>query len=295
MAGAKGKAETSPMKSGATIALLIVVFLLVVRPWKLRWTVERALPEPVVISQDASLSRVEPLLKNVRPVAKRALEELRPQATVTTAAKPAAKGAIDQSVFRASFTDSTNFLVGYKDSSGVVVIPARFEWGGSFENGLAKVEQDGKFGVIDLNGQYVIAPEFESIFDFVDGIAVAQKDGWFFFIDQTGRPVSDDRFDYAWPHKDGMALVKKDGLFGYADAQGRLAVAPTLEETFGYNEGLAVAKVNGQYGLIDRRGRFAVMPQYDYAWPVDRGSALVRKNGETTTIDVSRFTESTTK
>ncbi|MES2965822.1 MAG: WG repeat-containing protein [Bdellovibrionota bacterium] len=277
-----------------SIAALVVLVMLF-KPWNLRWKVERGLPQPVVIlSQDASTSPIKTLTRSIESISVEVpKEEGSARDGAFTEENPVS--AIDPKLFRASYTDSSNFMVGYKDAAGAVAIQPRFEWGGPFEEGKAKVEFEGRFGIIDKDGQFVVAPEYESIFDFVDGIAVAQKDGWFFFIDTTGRPVSDERFDYAWPHKEGLALVKRDGRFGYADATGQLVVATNLEETFGFNEGLAVAKVGGLFGLIDKRGRWAVTPQYDYAWPVEKGSVLVRKNGETSAIDVSSFTEPTTK
>ncbi|MEK7356339.1 MAG: WG repeat-containing protein [Bdellovibrionota bacterium] len=280
--------------------MIVVLFALVmvVKPWRLRWTVERDLPAPVEISRDASTSPISALTQTIKSISASGPSE--EGSRNDGAAFPATSGknpisAIDPELFRAAYTDAANFMVGYKDAAGNTAIPPRFDWGGSFENGLAKVEYDGRFGIIDQNGQFVVPPEFDSIFDYVDGIAVAQKDGWFFFIDQSGRPVSDERFDYAWPHKDGLALVKKDSRFGYADMRGQLVIPVVLEETFGFNEGLAVAKVNELFGLIDKRGRFVVSPQYDYAWPVEKGTCLVRRNGETFSIDVSQFTEQATK
>lgn len=294
MAGAGGSSHFSYSRVAILVVVGFVVFLMLLKPWRLRWTVERSLPQPIVIAQDASTSPISKLTEKIKSISAEVPKEEGAQLDGAFVEEPASVG-IDPVIYRASYTDASNFLVGYKDAAGTVVIPPRFEWGGHFEDGRAKVEFEGRFGMIDKDGQFVVPPEYETIFDFVDGVAVAQKDGYFFFIDSTGRPISDERFDYAWPHKDGLALVKRDGRFGYADSTGQLVVPTILEETFGFNEGLAVAKVGGQFGLIDRRGRFAVMPQYDYAWPVEKGSVLVRKNGETFALDVSSFTEPTTK
>lgn len=295
MAGAWGRSRHSITRTAIVAIGALVVFALVVRPWKLRWTVERSIPQPIVVDE-ASRSPIGDLARNIKKIAEPKAQEAGSAtdgAFPPEAEKPASR--IDPRTYRATYTDAVNFLVGYKDSAGQVVIPARFDWGGPFDEGFAKVEIDGRFGIIDSNGQFVVPAEFDSIFDFVENVAVAQKDGWFFFIDRSGRPISDERFDYAWPHKDGMALVKRDGHFGYADMQGQLVIPTTLEETFGFNEGLAVAKLGGLFGLIDKRGRFAITPQYDYAWPVEKGSVLVRKDGETFSLDVSSFTEPTTK
>lgn len=296
MAGVRDSSHFSLTKTAIVVIGALFVCVLMIRPWRLRWTVDRDLPQPVVVSQDASTSPIANLTRKIKTISADVPNEAGSARDGAGLGDPIeTAGGIDPAVYRASYTDAANFLVGYKDSSGAVVIAPRFDWGGPFEDGLAKVELEGRFGIIDKDGQFVVPAEYESIFDFVDGIAVAQKDGWFFFIDKTGRPISDERFDYAWPHKDGMALVKRDSFFGYCDMTGRLVIPINLEETFGFNEGLAVAKMNGLFGLIDKRGRFAVTPQYDYAWPVEKGSVLVRKNGETFSIDVSAFSESATK
>ena len=278
--------------------MAVVFCLILVKPWKLQWRPVRA--RDAQVAPGAVLSSRGPQL----PLSPRPRPEERPDDQSTDTLDGSGRGATDnESTARAGVsqnqndgiflvTDPRTLLVGYGDSQGHEVIPPRFEWGGPFINGRAKVELGGQFGFVDRDGHLVVPTQFDSIFDYVHGVAVAMKDGWYFFIDEAGRPISNERFDYAWPHSaDGLALVKRDGLFGYVDGRGQLVVPTVLEETFGFTEGLAVAKVRGLYGFLDRAGRFVVEPQYDYAWPVASGSATVRKNREIISIDLSAYTD----
>lgn len=58
--------------------------------------------------------------------------------------------------------------LGYKDKSGTTVIDLKFDYAGTFHNGLAEVEVNGKVGFINLDGEYVIRPKYDAVGMFVD-------------------------------------------------------------------------------------------------------------------------------
>ncbi len=61
--------------------------------------------------------------------------------------------------------------VGFVDKQGNWVIPPRFDFAGSFSEGLASVEVDGLYGYIDHSGSFVIPPRFLRAFWFSEGLA----------------------------------------------------------------------------------------------------------------------------
>ena len=75
---------------------------------------------------------------------------------------------------------------GYKDSSGNIVIRARFDRALGFSEGLARVLQDGKWGYIDKTGTVVIPTQFDIAFSFENGLAKVEKNGQIGFVDITG-------------------------------------------------------------------------------------------------------------
>lgn len=79
---------------------------------------------------------------------------------------------------------------GFINTSGMLVIPSKFEKAASFSEGLAKVRAEGKYGFIDKSGNWVIPPKYESVSSFRNGIAsVYQKNERMGYIDLKGNFV----------------------------------------------------------------------------------------------------------
>jgi hypothetical protein len=85
--------------------------------------------------------------------------------------------------------DEPDLKFGFIHKSGVLVIPARFEGGGMFSEGLAAVQLKGKCGYIDKAGHLVIPAIFDAAHPFSDGLAeVAIGEKWS-YIDKSGAYV----------------------------------------------------------------------------------------------------------
>ncbi len=129
---------------------------------------------------------------------------------------------------------------GYRDRSGTVIIPPRFDLAVSFpeeahvlEQGertvvkvhesapLGRVKLNGKWGYVDPSGRLVIAPRFDQASDFfTDLTSVRVGDKWG-FIDRSGRMVIAPRFDEASPFLRGAAHVRSGGEWMAIDRTGR--------------------------------------------------------------------------
>ena len=93
----------------------------------------------------------------------------------------------------ARFQDSNTARYGFVDAvSGEIVIPARFDQVGGFDDdGLAYVTLDGKAGYIGNDGQWVIEPRFESAYNFdAFGHAQVVENGQAKLIDREGNEVA---------------------------------------------------------------------------------------------------------
>jgi len=85
--------------------------------------------------------------------------------------------------------DYPGMKYGYIHKSGVLVVPARFEGGGIFSEGLAAVQLKGKCGYIDKAGHLVIPAIFDVAHPFSGGLAeVAIGEQWG-YIDKSGTYV----------------------------------------------------------------------------------------------------------
>lgn len=83
---------------------------------------------------------------------------------------------------RPLFPFSAAGKTGYIDASGQIVIPAQFEGGRPFQEGLGEIWINHKHGFIDPTGKVVIAPEYDAADNFSEGLAAvgvgADQDGY---------------------------------------------------------------------------------------------------------------------
>ena len=118
------------------------------------------------------------------------------------------------------FEDPGSGKWGYK-LDGRVVIPAVYDWAGSFHDGLARVEANGKE----------------------------------VFINESGKVVIPLIYDRVWPFSYDRAMVKINGKRGYIDRSGKLVVPAKYDDAGSFTDGRASVELNGRTFTIDRSGR----------------------------------------
>ena len=89
-----------------------------------------------------------------------------------------------------SFEDESTKKYGYKDSSGKLVIPAKFNWARPFGEGLAGVQIGEKYGFINKNGKLVIPAKFDDVSEFSEGLAGANIGNKCGYINKTGKFIN---------------------------------------------------------------------------------------------------------
>jgi hypothetical protein len=72
--------------------------------------------------------------------------------------KPTYPHLLSLSNSRAVFSDKPGGKYGFLDNTGNVIIQPQFDRVWTFENGLAMVEVQGRFGYINRDGEYVWKP-----------------------------------------------------------------------------------------------------------------------------------------
>ncbi len=105
---------------------------------------------------------------------------------------------------------------------------------GSFSEGLAAVykQSDFLYGYMNIDGNIVIEPRFLMALPFSEGVAAVKELGAFGFIDKSGEYVIKPDFDNAQPFTNGMAAVayytKK---CGFIDSDGNLIIDYAFQDT----------------------------------------------------------------
>lgn len=133
------------------------------------------------------------------------------------------------------FVNRTEFLYGYLDSSGNLIIPPEYNYAHDFRDGKAMVGvKDGTSAFIGLNGEILTTYPYEQMGPLSEGMisfrkTAQDKAG---YVNEAGKVVIPPRFSYAGPFENGRAIVN-------------------VSEDY-----------KNQYGLIDKTGAFILEPQY---------------------------------
>jgi hypothetical protein len=178
-------------------------------------------------------------------------------------------------------------VMGYADATGAVVIDGRFDEGLAFDDGVARVRFDGRWGLIDGTGEYLTAPQFDSIRPFSEGLAAASTGSYpalkWGYINRRGRVTVTPQFDEAADFSEGFAKARINTRgTGFIDRDGAWVVQPQFYETRSFRGGRAAVQVLiseyqvGKWGYIDSKGTFVTAARFDEAHDFSDGLAAVR-------------------
>ena len=65
----------------------------------------------------------------------------------------------------------------------------KYDWVGSFSEGLAKVKLGDKYGFIDKTGKEVVPPKYDDLVFFSKGLAKVELDGQWGLVDRTSKEI----------------------------------------------------------------------------------------------------------
>lgn len=137
-----------------------------------------------------------------------------------------------------------------------------------FKEGLARFEEKGKWGYMDLAGNVVIKPQFDMAYDFQDGKAYVIIDGKYFTVDKNGNvPAYKDStgiYPIDWYHGDLARIIKGDRTAFYNIKSGKL-VTDFIYDNIGTNmyKDFSIVSTGKRYGVLDANGNYIIQPQYD--------------------------------
>lgn len=141
---------------------------------------------------------------------------------------------------------------------------------------LIRIEQQYKIGYIDPAGRLVVPAVYDNGRDFSEGLAAVREGGYYGFIDVTGRMAIVPQFDWAEPFSEGLAAVHADGRFFYINHRGARAFRSPYTTISTFRHGVAMVETTGKHrGLIDRHGRLVLDTLYSVITDFDEGLAFV--------------------
>ncbi|MCW9707708.1 WG repeat-containing protein [Fodinibius salsisoli] len=186
----------------------------------------------------------------------------------------------------------------------------------SFQEGLAKVQKDGKIGFINPNGEVVIPFQYDGATSFWKGLAMVKKEqpgsdqSLYGFIDTSGTAVVPVSYDFKpnsympYYFTDGHLLLynysddQKSYLKGYATPEGEVLVKPKYDEIYPSTiANLFLVQKGQKFGVVNDSGKVTIpaicddIPNrhsglYNFPLPCKQGSSWKYFNEEGATLPI---------
>ena len=180
-----------------------------------------------------------------------------------------------------------NGKYGYINKNGKEVTQLKYDREFHFSEGLAAVKLNGKYGYINKNGKEVIPIKYDDAFDFREGLAVVKLNEKYGYINKNGKEVIPIKYDVVDDFSEGLAVVKLNGKYGYINKNGKEVIPIKYDDVDDFREGLASVKLNGKRGFVDKSGKEVVPLKYAWAFSFREGLARVELNGKSGFVDKS--------
>lgn len=200
---------------------------------------------------------------------------------------------IDYHFYYDCFRFRTNGKYGMWDKSFKTIIrPIYSSLGSMSPSGLtyASIEGD-KYGYLNKKGTWDIDPQFDRAHSFEDDVAVVSSNGKYGAINTRGEFVLDAKYAYLCS-VGGERLIycddTKKGYYGLMDLHGNIITDPIYNIINSVaDNGLYPVCKDKQYGYINNNGDVVIPLKYDYAMPFYEGHAWVKqtKGGKYELID----------
>jgi hypothetical protein len=147
----------------------------------------------------------------------------------------------------------------------------------TFSEGLAGIQQDGKWGFINLAGEVAVKPRFRSCRPFAHGLALVNDGDSKQYIDKTGKVVIRTDFYKCNSFEGDLAPVMPDirSKGAFIDRTGKVVLSGRMYLISHLSHDLINCPENGKWGFINVQGEFKIAPQYVLAHPFCEGLAAV--------------------
>ncbi|KAK3582593.1 hypothetical protein CHS0354_024147 [Potamilus streckersoni] len=172
---------------------------------------------------------------------------------------------------------------GYRDQTGVMIIPYKYEWAGKFSDGLAPVKVFNTYGYIDKLGNIAIQPLFEYAGSFRNGLAPVTLGDRFGVINKSGSFVVSPQYDAISELVNGFFRIRQSKHWGYMNQLGYVKIPPQYNRVKDFENNLAPVFVGddviGKWGYVNHEGDLVIAPLFDDAKEFQDGVAEVTTKG----------------
>lgn len=168
---------------------------------------------------------------------------------------------------------------GYIDKKGDFAIRPVFQNAMDFQgNGLAVVEVNNQYGIINEFGKFIVQPAYWSISDFEEGRAIVMNDKGSFVMNEQGKLLTSKPYNYIGTYRESRAVFSTTKnntyLYGYLDLNGNEIIPPQYSTANDFQNKSAIVQTPDRiYKLIDPSGK--VIQTYKYPFVGMKGDGLL--------------------
>ncbi|MCB0387835.1 MAG: WG repeat-containing protein, partial [Winogradskyella sp.] len=143
------------------------------------------------------------------------------------------------------------------------VVPVKFTKAFDFENGYAKVLENGKWGLIDPSGNYFVKTEYDGVSNYYDGNVVANLgDTHGLIINNEFKVVEGAEKIWDFSNNSNITYAKKGDKIGFINNKGEWIIEPAYDKARAFVKGLAPVMKDKEWGYINTKGDVVIPFQY---------------------------------
>ena len=178
-----------------------------------------------------------------------------------------------------------------KYKTGDVVIPFKYDWIYSEEEGMFVVGIGDKYSLLNGKGEKITDIKYREVGKFKGGRARVGKyengEMKYGYIDRNGKEIVPIKYDDGADFSEGLACVEVGGKIGFIDKRGKEVIKIKYKYWHCYNEvadytpisnfrcGLACVIIGNKWGYINKKGKVVIPAKYDKAYRFSENRAFV--------------------
>ncbi|MEG2289340.1 MAG: WG repeat-containing protein [Clostridium sp.] len=147
----------------------------------------------------------------------------------------------------------------------------------------------------NLDTQTIINPQYENPLYFQDGLASVKINGKYGYINTNNEIVIEPIYDDSPCFTEGLAPASLSGKYGYINTSGELVIPPIYDYTTLFYNGLAIVYLDNKSGLINTKGEFLCEPNFSQIdWYGDSDiipAAYIDDNGNFKYVCINKYGE----
>jgi hypothetical protein len=154
---------------------------------------------------------------------------------------------------------------GYINAEDKLIINPEYDYCSFFENNIALIKKNDLFGYIDSTGKILITPKYITASIFFGDYAIVQMENSdrITFIDKMGKPMTNLKIISATSFINGIAGVMINEKWGFIDKNFKFVIQPQFDEIESLHNNFVLVKNKDKWGLINRKGDIVVDCKYD--------------------------------